>query len=142
MDPANVDPPGEGRHREVDYVEFPDDVLLDSAFPHAHYRAYSSDLWIRYPDGKEKLLLSLPRYDLNWQRDYTFAEPVKVPAGSKLIAHYVYDNSKRNPSNPDPNRQITWGEQSWEEMLFTQLRYRWVDETATHRVNYEADMNG
>jgi hypothetical protein len=141
IDNTIVIPPGEARHKEVAYVTFPHDALLYSAFPHAHYRAYSSDLWIRYPDGKEKLLLSLPRYDFNWQRSYTFAEPVKVPAGSKLIAHYVYDNSKRNPSNPDPTRQITWGEQSWEEMLFTSLSYRWTDETAAHRVNYEGELN-
>ncbi|WP_372786436.1 redoxin family protein [Phenylobacterium sp.] len=141
IDNTIVIPPGEARHQEVAYVEFPHDALLYSAFPHAHYRAYSSDLWIRYPDGKEKLLLSLPRYDFNWQRSYTFAEPIKVPAGSKLIAHYVYDNSKRNPSNPDPKIQVTWGEQSFQEMLFTSLSFRWADETAKHRVSYDGEMN-
>ncbi len=140
MDPTIVIPPGEGRHREVAYVEFPHDALLYAAFPHAHYRAYSSDLWIQYPDGKQKLLLSLPRYDFNWQRDYTFAEPIKVPAGSKLIAHYVYDNSKRNPSNPDPKIEVSWGEQSFQEMLFTSLRFRWTDETAQHRVKYDEEF--
>jgi hypothetical protein len=140
MDPTIVIPAGEGRHREVAYVEFPHDALLYSAFPHAHYRAYSSDLWIQYPDGKQKLVLSLPRYDFNWQRDYTFAEPLKVPAGSKLIAHYVYDNSKRNPSNPDPKIEVSWGEQSFQEMLFTSLRFRWADETAQHRVKYDEEF--
>jgi mono/diheme cytochrome c family protein len=140
MDPTIVIPAGEGRHREVAYVEFPREALLYSAFPHAHYRAYSSDLWIQYPDGKQKLLLSLPRYDFNWQRDYTFAEPIKVPAGSKLIAHYVYDNSKRNPSNPDPKIEVSWGEQSFQEMLFTSLRFRWADETAQHRVKYDEEF--
>ena len=133
-------PAGEARHRETAYVQFPKDALLYSAFPHAHYRAYSSDLWIQYPDGKMKELLSLPRYDFNWQRSYTFAEPIKVPAGSRLVAHYVYDNSARNPSNPDPKINVSWGEQSFQEMLFTSLSYRWVDETASHRVNYEEDM--
>ena len=140
MDPTIEIPAGEGRHKEMAYVQFPHDALLYAAFPHAHYRAYSSDLWIQYPDGKQKLLLSLPRYDFNWQRDYTFAEPVKVPAGSKLIAHYVYDNSKRNPSNPDASIKVSWGEQSFQEMLFTSVKYRWVDETATHRLNFDADF--
>ncbi len=140
MDPTIVIPANTGRHMETAYVQFPKDALLYSAFPHAHYRAYSSDLWIEYPDGKKKLLLSLPRYDFNWQRDYTFAEPVKVPAGAKLIAHYVYDNSKRNPSNPDASIQVSWGEQSFQEMLFTSLRYRWIDETAAHRVTWETDL--
>jgi len=140
MDPTIEIPAGEARHKEVAYVQFPHDALLYSAFPHAHYRAYSSDLWIQYPDGKMKILLSLPRYDFNWQRSYTFAEPIKIPAGSKLIAHYVYDNSKRNPSNPDPKINVSWGEQSFQEMLFTSLSYRWTDETAEHRVDYEGDL--
>jgi hypothetical protein len=134
-------PANDGHHQEVAYVEFPHDALLYSAFPHAHYRAYSSDLWIQYPDGRQKLLLTLPRYDFNWQRSYTFDKPIAVPAGSKLIAHYVYDNSKRNPTNPDPKINVTWGEQSFQEMLFTSLSYRWADETAEHRVNYDQEMN-
>ncbi len=133
-------PAGEARHKEVAYVQFPHDALLYSAFPHAHYRAYSSDLWLQTPDGKQTLLLSLPRYDFNWQRAYTFAEPVKIPAGSKLIAHYVYDNSKRNPANPDPTINVSWGEQSFQEMLFTNVSYRWVGETAKHRVDYDQEM--
>ena len=107
-------------------MTFPKDALLFGAFPHAHYRGASSQLWIRYPDGKEKLLLALPHYDFNWQRDYAFQEPIAVPAGSKLIAIYTYDNSKRNPANPDPNRTVPWGDQSFDEMLYTALRYRWV----------------
>jgi hypothetical protein len=138
IDPTIEIQPNTARHREVAYVEFPKDALLYSAFPHAHYRAYSSDLWIQYPDGTKKLLLSLPRYDFNWQRSYTFAEPVKIPAGSKLIAHYVYDNSKRNPSNPDPSIKVTWGEQSHEEMFFTSVSFRWLDETAAQQVDNEA----
>jgi thiol-disulfide isomerase/thioredoxin len=126
-------PPGEGEHKEVAYIRFPKDALLYSAFPHAHYRGAASYLTLRYPDGKEKLLLALPKYDFNWQRDYPFAEPVKVPAGSILIARYVYDNSKRNPANPDPKRTVPWGDQSFDEMLYTSFRYRWVDETSDDR---------
>jgi hypothetical protein len=138
---AIVIPPNDPHHQEVGYITFPHDALLYAAFPHAHYRGAMSDLWIRYPDGKEKLLLSLPRYDFSWQRDYTFAEPIKVPAGSKLIAHFIYDNSKRNPANPDPNKTVVWGDQSWEEMFYTALRYRWADETSKHMVNYDEELN-
>jgi len=140
IDPTIDIGPNEGRHKEVAYVEFPNDALLYSAFPHAHYRAYSSDLWLQTPDGKKTLILSLPRYDFNWQRSYVFAEPIRIPAGSRLIAHYVYDNSKRNPANPDPNRRITWGEQSWEEMFFTSVSFRWLDETAAKQVDSDARL--
>jgi hypothetical protein len=133
-------PPYDGHHQEVAYMTFPKDALLYSAFPHAHYRATSSDLWIQSPDGKKKLLLTLPRYDFGWQGHYNFAEPIKIPAGSKLIAHYVYDNSKSNPHNPDPSKKIVWGDQSWEEMFFTRIRYRWMEETSKHLVNYDQDL--
>ena len=141
VDQTIVLPPNDGHHQEVAYLAFPHDALLYSAFPHAHYRGASSDVWIRYPDGKEKLLLSLPRYDFSWQRSHTFAEPVKVPAGSKLIAHFIYDNSKRNPNNPDPNKTVVWGDQSWEEMFYTAVRYRWVGETSARMNNFDEDLN-
>jgi peroxiredoxin len=141
VDNSIVIPANDPHHVEVAYAEFPHDALLYAAFPHAHYRAASSDLWIRYPDGKQKLLLSLPRYDFSWQRDYTFAEPIKVPAGSKLIAHYIYDNSKRNPNNPDPSKTVPWGDQSWDEMLFTRIRYRWVGETSDKLNDYDEALN-
>ncbi|MET0275179.1 MAG: redoxin domain-containing protein [Phenylobacterium sp.] len=133
-------PPNDEAHKETSYLNFPHDALLYSAVVHAHYRGTYSDLKIRYPDGTEKQLLNVPRYDFNWQRMYEFAEPIKVPAGSKLIATYIYDNSKRNPANPDPNKEIVWGDQSFEEMFFTQLRYRWVDETATKQTAYDDEM--
>lgn len=123
------------------YITFPKDALLVGAFPHAHYRGASSQLWIRYPDGKEKILLALPHYDFNWQREYTFAEQIPVPAGSKLIARYTYDNSKRNPANPDPNRTVPWGDQSFDEMLYTAVRYRWVGETSDAMNDYDVQLN-
>ena len=130
-------PPGEERHKEVAYITFPKDALLYSAFPHAHYRGNSSQLEIIYPNGERKLLLSLPKYDFNWQRDYDFAEPIKIPAGSKVLATYTYNNSARNPANPDPKRTVPWGDQSFDEMLFTYLRYRWTDETSAKPVDYD-----
>jgi hypothetical protein len=141
VDNSIVIPAGEARHKEIAYLEFPHDALLYSAFPHAHYRGYAADLWIRYPDGREKLLLSLPRYDFNWQRDYTFAEPVKVPAGSKLVAHFIYDNSKGNPANPDATKTVVWGDQSWEEMFYTAVRFRWVGETSDKMNDFDKELD-
>ncbi len=122
-------PPNTAKHEESAYVVFPRDAELLFAFPHAHYRGQASRLLVRYPDGKEEVILSLPRYDFNWQRSYEFAEPIHVPAGTKLISINVYDNTANNPANPDPSDTIYWGEQSHEEMLFTAISYRWSDET-------------
>ena len=128
--PAIMIGPNEEFHKEQAYLEFPHDAVVYGAFPHAHYRGGSATTSIRYPDGHEVLLLALPKYNFNWQREYTFATPLKVPAGSKIVTRFTYDNSIRNPANPDHNRTVPWGDQSFDEMLYTKLRYSWVDETS------------
>ena len=133
--------PNQQRHKEAAYITFPHKAILYSAFPHAHYRGDSTQLWLRTPDGKEINLLTLPHYNFGWQRDYYFRDPIDIPAGSMLIARYTFDNSTRNPANPDPNRVVPWGDQSFDEMLYTAIRYRWIDETATKQLpQYDRQM--
>ena len=141
-DPTIMIGPNEPHHPEIAYLEFPNDAILFGAFPHSHYRGDSANMSILYPDGREELLLALPKYNFNWQREYTFATPLKVPAGSKIITRYTFDNSTRNPANPDPNRTVPWGDQSFDEMMYTSLRYRWVDETSSHLLpQYDAALH-
>lgn len=122
-------PAGVENHKEVGYTVFPKEAMLHSVFLHTHYRGRAGSLDMILPDGTKQALISLPRYDFNWQRTYTFTDPVKVPAGAKIVATYWYDNSVRNPANPDPKETIVWGPQSWEEMHYTSLYYQWTDET-------------
>lgn len=127
-------PPNTARHEEVAYITFPENATLFSIFPHAHYRGDSMAFSILAPGSdKEELVLSIPKYDFNWQRGYDFKEPIKLAPGTKLITRYVYDNSKHNPANPDPTIKVTWGEQSWEEMQYSALGFRWDDETVANR---------
>ena len=46
-----------------------------------------------------------------------------------------WDNSAQNPANPDPTRNVPWGQQSWDEMLFgaASLRYLTDEEIAARR---------
>jgi hypothetical protein len=131
-DPGLRIPAGEARHREVSYLEFPADAVLYSVHPHAHYRGYAVELTQITPDGRETPLLSVPKYDFNWQLDYDLAKPLLVKKGTKLRVTWVYDNSDHNPANPDPKLNITWGEQTWNEMMYFRINYRWVDETSRH----------
>ncbi len=125
-------PPGEARHQEIAYLTFPADAYLYTLYPHAHYRGYHVELKAVGADGKETMLLSLPKYDFNWQRDYDPVKPILVKAGTKLVATWVYDNSEHNPANPDPKRNVTWGEQTPDEMMYFRVNYRWADETVTN----------
>ncbi|MDB5418512.1 MAG: hypothetical protein JWP50_1931 [Phenylobacterium sp.] len=125
-----VIPAGEAEHKEVGYIEIPKDAVIYAFTPHSHKRGVTANVSIRYPNGKEEMLLAMPRYNFNWQYDYVLAKPLAVPAGSKIITHWIYDNSKHNPDNSDPDKTVYWGEQSFEEMLAVYIHYRWVGETA------------
>ncbi len=128
-------PAGEARHEEIAYLEFPADAYLYTLYPHSHYRGMHVELKAKLPDGSEEMLLSLPKYDFNWQRDYDPIEPIHIKAGTKLIANWVYDNSEHNHANPDPKIDVTWGEQSHQEMMYFRVNYRWADETTDNLRN-------
>jgi hypothetical protein len=104
-------------------VEFQQDTIVYGLFPHTHLRGKAWEYSLVLPDGTSRKILSVPRYDFNWQREYAFAEPMRIPAGSKLIAHYWYDNSKQNPANPDPKATVKWGDQTFEEMMIGYIDY-------------------
>ena len=134
-------PAGEARHKEISYLQFPADAILYSVHPHAHYRGYQVELTQITPDGKETQILSVPHYDFNWQLDYDLATPMLVKKGTKLRVSFVYDNSTHNLSNPDPKRNVSWGEQTFQEMMYFRVNYRWVDETSHHvRNDLQAEL--
>jgi hypothetical protein len=126
-------PAGEARHMETAYATFPADAYLYTLYPHAHYRGAHVELKAILPDGRETMLLNLPKYDFNWQRDYDPVKPILVKAGTKLVATWVYDNSEHNHANPDFKRNVTWGEQTPDEMMYFRVNYRWADETVNHQ---------
>jgi hypothetical protein len=99
------------------------DVTLRSMLPHTHLRGKSWEYSAIYPDGRSEVILSVPKYDFNWQTEYVFAEPLKLPKGTKIRAVAHYDNSAANKSNPDPTVDVAWGDQTWEEMMFTAFTY-------------------
>ncbi|HUI79765.1 MAG TPA: hypothetical protein VLY24_17685, partial [Bryobacteraceae bacterium] len=62
-------------------------------------------------------LVRVPRYDFNWQLVYELSQPRLLPKGTILRADAHFDNSPNNRLNPDPTKQVRWGDQSWEEMM-------------------------
>lgn len=128
-------PPNTKEHRVRSYLTFHRDATLHSLLPHSHYRGKSSKFALEYPDGTREILLSVPNYDFNWQTRYEFVDPVAVPAGARLHHETIYDNSVQNPANPDPERTVPWGQQSWDEMLFGSFIYTWDGETIENQVH-------
>jgi hypothetical protein len=111
-------PPGEADyHLDATRKIRRDTVVLNLA-PHMHMRGKSYRFELEHPDGQREILLDVPHYDFNWQLRYDLVEPQVWHKGSKLHCYAVFDNSDANPLNPDPTREVTFGEQSWEEMMF------------------------
>ena len=86
-------------------------------YPHMHVRGKDATYSILYPDGREEVVLRVPKYDFNWQLSYKLAEPKFMPKGSTLKVSFHYDNSTANRFNPDPTAAVRWGDQTWEEMM-------------------------
>jgi len=105
-------------------------VVLYGLMPHAHLRGKAAKFTAQYSDGREEVLLSVPKYDFNWQTSYVLKSPKLLAAGTRLVFEMTWDNSAQNPANPDPNRAVPWGEQTWDEMNAGWIRYRYADEAA------------
>ena len=110
-------PAGADNHKVTASFRFRKDSLILSMFPHMHMRGKSFRYLAEYPDGKSEILLDVPNFDFNWQNGYLFKEPKRMPAGTRIVCTAHYDNSEGNFSNPNPNRTVRWGDQTWDEMM-------------------------
>lgn len=111
-------PPGEREYRASAAGTLQRDAVLLGMFPHMHLRGtgFTYQIAGKRP-GEIETLLQVNNYDFHWQLYYRLKTPRMLKAGTRLIVSATYDNSARNPRNPDPDAEVTWGEQSEEEML-------------------------
>jgi hypothetical protein len=93
------------------------DATLVNFLPHMHFRGSSFEYRATYPNGEKEVLLRVPHYDFNWQLTYDLAREKKLPKGTVIEAEAHFDNSPNNRFNPDPTKEVHYGEQTWEEMM-------------------------
>jgi len=110
-------PPGESDSRNHSLYGFQRDTILYELIPHMHLRGSWFKYEALYPTGRRETLLSVPNYDFNWQTEYRLTEPKLIPAGTWLFCTGGFDNSARNPHNPDPTKRVKHGLQSFDEMF-------------------------
>jgi hypothetical protein len=110
-------PPGDPNYEVEVQGTIPNDALLMSFFPHMHLRGKTFQYSIVEPHGRIRTLLKVPKYDFYWQLSYREATPIPIKAGTRLQALATFDNSAGNPHNPDPSATVTWGDQTWAEMM-------------------------
>jgi len=110
-------PPGDPNYEVKSVYEFEQDSHIISFMPHMHLRGKDITYRAIYPDGRSEILLSVPRYNFNWQVYYYPVTPLAAPKGTRIEAVAHYDNSAKNPRNPDPTKEVRFGEQTWDEMM-------------------------
>ena len=111
-------PPGADNYEAESTMRFNwDNAYILAFMPHMHLRGKDIRAEVIYPDNRKETVFSIPHYNFNWQSSYRLQEPISMPKGSKIhfVAHF--DNSAKNPNNPDPTKTVRWGDQTWEEMM-------------------------
>jgi len=116
FNPRFAIPPGADNHQVEASMTLQGDAKLLSLIPHMHNRGKAFEMRLAQPDGAKTDLLRM-RWDFNWQLSYVLPEPIALTRGSKIEATAWFDNSANNPYNPDPKKEVRWGDQSWEEMM-------------------------
>ena len=130
-----VIPPGDGNYEVRSSWTAPDDVRILDLMPHMHVRGKDFTYTAVYPDGRSEVVLRVPRYDFNWQLLYQFREPLFLPKGARLDCVAHFDNSARNKYNPDPSKEVRWGDQTWEEMMIGWFDYVLEKENLAERAS-------
>jgi peroxiredoxin len=123
-------PPNAPSFEQTETIIIPRDAHIFSMLPHMHFRGKYMRFYADYPDGTQEELINIANYNYNWQLSYTYDEPKFVPAGTRVTVVGAFDNSAQNPANPDPGREVPWGQQSWDEMFFGAVQWQYVDQDA------------
>src|SRR5262249_41120199 len=121
-------PAGADNHKVESRFTFAEDGYVLHFMPHMHLRGKDFLYEAIYPDGKKETLLSVPRFNFNWQTIYLLEKPLKVPRGTVIHCVAHFDNSDKNANNPDPTKAVYWGDQTWEEMMIG-----WMDYAYEHK---------
>ncbi|MBS1812517.1 MAG: c-type cytochrome [Acidobacteria bacterium] len=117
-------PAGAENHKATACWTAPEDLHIVTFMPHLHMRGKSMEFKAIYPDGRTEVICNVPKYDFNWQLVYYAKKPVAVPKGTKILVTTTWDNSSKNKFNPDPTKDIRWGDPTYEEMTIG-----WIDYT-------------
>jgi hypothetical protein len=112
--------------------------MLYSLLAHFHLRGRAARITVHCSDGGNEILLSISKYDFNWQPIYALAPPKLIPSGTRVVLAMTWDNSAQNPANPDPNKTAFWGDHIWEVMNVGWFRFRADDDDDRRKAALES----
>lgn len=110
-------PAGAADYHAADRFVLPVDVEVLAVYPHAHYLGREIEARATLPDGTRVPLIRIASWDFNWQDQYEYEQPLRLPAGTALEVDFTYDNSPANLKNPSrPPVRVRHGPRSSDEM--------------------------
>ncbi|MEO8350682.1 MAG: alkyl hydroperoxide reductase [Chthoniobacteraceae bacterium] len=112
-------PAGVADYRRASSYTLPRDIIIVGVVPHMHLLGKTMTVTATRPDGTQQTLIEVPQWNYNWQDEYYYERPFKLPAGTRLDVGARFDNSDGNPGNPSrPPKRVTWGDGTLNEMLY------------------------
>ena len=127
-------PAGEENYELTSSFTTPVDIELIGVGAHMHYLGHTAKATATLPDGTTKPLFYIDEWDFNWQNNYFYENPVRLPAGTTVKGVVTFDNSAENPHNPfSPPRRVRWGLESTDEMGSVNFRAVPVNESDVQR---------
>ena len=122
-----------------------EDMTIWSILPHTHMRGKKWEVTAIYPDGRSEVDPQRAEVRLQLADRLRVQAAAGLPKGTKIHTAAWYDNSTANKANPDPTKDVYWGDQTWEEMQFTAITFstdkhagqddRWRRETMSDAIN-------
>jgi hypothetical protein len=115
-------PAGEERYRVTGSMWVDQDCVLHTVLPHMHMLGREIKVTVTPPDGSTQTLVAINDWDYNWQETYLLKESLPLKAGTRFDVEAYYDNSAKNPANPNnPPKRVYFGQQTTDEMCFVFL---------------------
>ena len=100
-----------------------EEVVITGVRARMNYRGKKMKFAIEETNGELREIFSVPAYNYGWQPHYILGQPEVLPAGTKVHVIGAFDNSISNPTNPDPEKELTFGLNSWDEMFTGYFTY-------------------
>jgi hypothetical protein len=116
-------PAGAENHKVTAALPILHDIRVYTLMPHMHLRGKAMEYTAVYPDGKSETLLRVPNYSFSWQTSYRLKVPKAIPRGSRIEVAGYFDNSAKNKFNPDPSKDVRYGEPTYDEMMMGLVEY-------------------
>jgi len=132
-------PPGEARHRHSASYTLPANAIILDCAPHMHLLGREMKATATLPDGTTQILMWVKDWNFNWQEQYEYLEPIRLPKGTRIDVDAWYDNSTDNPLNPfSPPQLVRWGDQTTDEMGICHFHFTCdtMQELATINLDY------